>query len=173
MYNLYDRLSVGGFVVIDDFIWADGNQKPGSKLAKKRAQTLFGAKNAVLDFMRVHSIHEPMKDVDGKVAYFKKTAPTAVKRDLYLEALRKKAASQLTGSPALTGGDYFSMWQTWEEAGKADTERQRTTRANNLQDANSICRKQMDQDTPKLALESGNESTCTSDGAAPRNRDVK
>jgi O-methyltransferase len=40
LYNLYEKLAVGGYVIIDD--WADN----------------FGAKNAVLDFMDVHDCHD-------------------------------------------------------------------------------------------------------------------
>jgi len=53
LYNLYDKLSIGGYVIMDDW-------------------TGFPSKTAVEDFFTVHDISPEIIDIDGMSAYWKK-----------------------------------------------------------------------------------------------------
>ena len=59
LYHLYDKLSVGGYVIIDD--WEDGSVEG------------FPAKRACLHFFAAHSFQPTVVRVDGMGAYWKKT----------------------------------------------------------------------------------------------------
>jgi len=54
LYHLYDKLSVGGYVILDDW-------------------TGFPAKKACEDFFRVHNIKPEINDIDKTAVYWKKT----------------------------------------------------------------------------------------------------
>lgn len=42
LYNLYDLVSVGGFIIIDDFIWSAGSSVQGTRLENRTMTTAFG-----------------------------------------------------------------------------------------------------------------------------------
>ena len=80
LYNLYDRVEVGGYVVIDDFSWDP--------------QPLFGARDAVLDFRRLHDIEDEahtLHPIDENGAWFRKARQVPLRRDLYLRTLNASA----------------------------------------------------------------------------------
>lgn len=61
LYSMYDRVSVGGFVVVDDFGWGAGKG--------------WGAKQAVLDFRALHGIEDDahtMHNIDGAGSWWQK-----------------------------------------------------------------------------------------------------
>ena len=65
LYNLYDLVVVGGYVVVDDFGWGSG---ASLRMSNQTARSTFGAKMAVLDFRQKHGIEDgehPMRDIDG------------------------------------------------------------------------------------------------------------
>jgi O-methyltransferase len=59
LYHLYDKLSVGGYVIMDDWEMAGG--KP------------FPAKRAVEDFCSVHGINPMIYRIDDSSVYWQKT----------------------------------------------------------------------------------------------------
>ena len=67
LYRLYEKLSIGGYVIIDD--WADN----------------FGAKKAVLDFMSVHVCNDlnKMVMIDDQSMYWQKETAFAVNQRRY------------------------------------------------------------------------------------------
>ena len=72
LYNLYDLVEVGGFVIIDDFGWS--------------ANVSFGARDAVIDFRCLHGIEDAehtMRPVDMSCAYWIKAKEVSLRRDLY------------------------------------------------------------------------------------------
>ena len=70
LYNLYDKLSVGGYVIIDDWFG-------------------FPAKDACEDFFKVHKISPKIVPVDTHCAYFKKTEEVEIQYCRYKEAAYK------------------------------------------------------------------------------------
>ena len=54
LYHLYDKLSIGGYIIIDDW-------------------TGFPAKEACEDFFKVHGINPEIIPIDKIAAYWKKT----------------------------------------------------------------------------------------------------
>lgn len=121
LFNLYDLVQEGGFVIIDDFGWANGAVANGTSFAKP----LFGAKQALLDFRVLHSIDDPMKDIDGMGAYFQKTkalpsplrqAIDSVRRNStqYMRALKERTYPGIATAKELTTGDYYRMMKAWE-----------------------------------------------------------
>jgi O-methyltransferase len=54
LYNLYDKLSIGGYLIMDD--WYN-----------------FPSKIACEDFFKVHGINPEIIQIDGLSAYWKKT----------------------------------------------------------------------------------------------------
>lgn len=59
LYNLYDKLSIGGYVIMDD--WDVTRRSP------------FPSKTAVLDFFKCHGLQEEIVKIDKLSAYWKKT----------------------------------------------------------------------------------------------------
>jgi hypothetical protein len=59
LYNLYDKLSIGGYAIMDDW------DMP------RRAS--FPSKTAVLDFFKCHGLQEQIIKIDQLSAYWKKT----------------------------------------------------------------------------------------------------
>ena len=53
LYNLYDKLSIGGYVIMDDWYG-------------------YPSKTAVEDFFTVHDISPEIINIDGKSVYWKK-----------------------------------------------------------------------------------------------------
>ena len=107
LYNLFDLVQVGGFVIIDDFGWTSG----AVNRSKARARPMFGAKQAMLDFLHIHGVAVEMKNIDGTGAYFRKPHSVDVKRHLYLRAVESKNYQHL--STALSEADYFEMMVRW------------------------------------------------------------
>ena len=79
LYNLYDLVEVGGFVVIDDFSWT-------SKMS-------FGARDAIMDFRHLHGIEgdaaHAVRNIDSTGAWFRKMREVNLRRDLYEETLKR------------------------------------------------------------------------------------
>lgn len=87
LYNLYDLVSVGGYIVIDDYGWASGEEN-----SNRESHAIFGAKDAVLDFRLVHGIDSPMHPIDGNGAWFRKEHEVALRRDRYLRTLTNQSS---------------------------------------------------------------------------------
>ena len=49
LYNLYDRVAVGGYVVVDDFGWHHGTLLEEPKSGDAQPKSQWGAKDAVMD----------------------------------------------------------------------------------------------------------------------------
>ena len=83
LYNLYDLVSVGGYVIIDDFGWRSGLKAKVLQSGQGNStpfRALFGAKNALLDFRALHGLEDGkhiMVDIDGTGAYFVRRASLA------------------------------------------------------------------------------------------------
>jgi len=122
LYNLYDLVSVGGFIIIDDFIWSAGSSVQGTRLENRTMTTAFGAKDAVMDFRFVHGIEDAahaIRDIDGMGAFWIKAKEVPVNRGLYLDAVKSastKGYVALRPNPLLTGAHYVSTHKMWEEA---------------------------------------------------------
>jgi len=116
LYNLYDLVAVGGYVIIDDFGWDAGAVKG----RKGEARPMFGAKQALLDFRKLHGIAEPMKDIDGSGAYFQKLHEVELRRAAYVWAVENHRYGNLTGSNRLTSADYYDLMQRWDAKTTAD-----------------------------------------------------
>jgi len=80
LYNLYDLVEVGGFVVIDDFSWTP--------------KTGFGARDAIMDFRQLHGIEgdasHAVRNIDSTGAWFRKMREVNLRRDLYEETLKSE-----------------------------------------------------------------------------------
>ena len=59
LYYLYDKLSIGGYVIMDDW---EGHSTGD-----------FPSKTACLDFFKVHSINPEIIKIDNMAAYWRKT----------------------------------------------------------------------------------------------------
>ena len=71
LYNLYDKLSIGGYVIIDDW-------------------TGFPAKTACEDFFAVHGINPEIIQIDSLSAYWKKTEDVEIQYWRYEQLKFKK-----------------------------------------------------------------------------------
>ena len=129
LYSLYDRLSVGGFVVMDDFGWWHGAE-PGSAAPPP---ILWGAKAAALDFRACHGIEDGdhlVHNIDGYGAWWRKAREVDVQFERLERARRHRDVhgslfcSHLQPEPHLTGQDYHALQQRWE-AGMGAEERER------------------------------------------------
>ena len=127
LYNLYDLVAVGGFVIIDDFGWTSGIRAPrgipakllGTPAERKEAWPFFGAKRALLDFRALHGIEDgqhTLINIDGTGAYFKKAREVPVQRDRYLHGLQTAYYRQLRPPQPLTVRDYHNLTLTWNRA---------------------------------------------------------
>jgi O-methyltransferase len=67
LYNLYDKLSVGGFIIMDDWFG-------------------FPSRTAVEDFHNVHQIELKVETIDALSVYFKKEKNITVQYWRYLES---------------------------------------------------------------------------------------
>lgn len=76
LYNLYDLVSPGGYVIVDDFGWTSGIRHKAIQSGHGNStpfRALFGAKNALLDFRALHGLEDGnhiMVNIDGTGAYF-------------------------------------------------------------------------------------------------------
>jgi len=64
LYNLYDKVSLGGFVIIDD--WC-----------------IVQCRQAVQDFRDAHGIQDEIVDIDGSGVYWRKTEHVVVDKQAY------------------------------------------------------------------------------------------
>jgi len=97
LYNLYDLVQVGGFVVIDDYSWGSGAENRNTE-----SQSLFGAKDALLDFRVIHGIEDAahaMHDIDGGGAWFRKMREVPLMRERYLRTLSNKESMRTALMP--------------------------------------------------------------------------
>ena len=81
LYNLYDRVQIGGYVVVDDFGWTE--------------RSSFGARDALMDFRMLHGIEDDahaIRNIDCGGAWFYKAREVNLRRDMYQASL----ASTLT-----------------------------------------------------------------------------
>ena len=109
LYNLYDLLLPGGYVIIDDFMWS--------------GRVPFGARIAVMEFRKLHGIEDDahaVRNIDGTGAWFYKAREVTLRRDLYLESMRAKNQSMLGPPNTATRGKAFAeltrQWrQSWSE----------------------------------------------------------
>ena len=122
LYNMYDLVAVGGYIIIDDFGWDHATKPAGGE---DEAVPLFGAKKAVLDFRALHGIEDKdhaFHDVDGLCAWFRKTREVNLQRDRYLASLKSHGQKPLMPSPRLTNADYHALMLSYNAAvGVAET----------------------------------------------------
>ena len=118
LYNLYDLVAVNGFIVVDDWGWDHSTSEGSARLAK----SLWGARDAVMDFRAIHGIEvedsQIMYDIDGSGAYWMKTKEVEVQRWRYERSLDqndKSGKDILRPSPALTMGNYYDLMVKWNE----------------------------------------------------------
>ena len=100
LYNLYERVEVGGYVIIDDFGWTPNPS--------------FGARDAVLDFRALHGIEDAshtMHPIDKNGAWFQKTRQVSVRRELYLRSLNVTDVGR-GGQKLLRPAGFFSNNKT-------------------------------------------------------------
>ena len=84
LYNLYDLVTVGGYIIVDDrWFVAGGEGRPDPAMANVWREA------GAADFRKLHGISEPMKDIDGAGAYFQKTHEVALRRSIHQLAVRK------------------------------------------------------------------------------------
>ena len=133
LYNLYDLLEVGGFAVVDDFGWHHGaNMRSHGPASAGRQKSLYGCKDAVMDFRALHGIEDDehaMHNIDGTGAWWMKAREIPIKRDRYLRTVSMKdgsgAASQKTllqPTPPLSHIHYGTLKKRWEALDQNDTE---------------------------------------------------
>ena len=80
LYNLYDRVQVGGYVIVDDFGWTE--------------RLSFGARDAIMDFRTLHGIEDDshaIRNIDLGGAWFYKAREVDLRRELYLASLSSDA----------------------------------------------------------------------------------
>ena len=121
LYNLYDLVEVGGFVVIDDFSFSP---KMG-----------FGARDAIMDFRNMHGIEgdaaHAVRNIDDTGAWFRKAREVTLRRDLYEATLKSTEKNhrqkQLRAEGTVISGPEFQVtmdrWRaswTEEERKQAD-----------------------------------------------------
>lgn len=128
LYNLYDLLSVGGYLIVDDFGWRDGVRQQALKKGLGNSTTLratFGAKNALLDFRHLHGLEDGqhvMVDIDGTGAYFRKGRDVPLQRERYLSALRTGNYLPLRPPKPITMQAFATLMEGWERHSPASTE---------------------------------------------------
>lgn len=133
LYNLYDLLEVGGFAVVDDFGWYHGaNMRLRGPASKGKSKSLYGCKDAVMDFRALHGIEDDehaMHNIDGTGAWWVKARDLPIKRDRYLRTVSMQdgsgTASQrllLQPTPLLSHIHYGRLKKRWEALDRNDTE---------------------------------------------------
>ena len=109
LYHLYDQLSVGGFVIIDDWGWGDMNA----------GKSGWGAKDATLDFWKVHGIEDAqhsMHNIDGNGAWWRKARTVDVQFHRY-ESFQRTGfvdGSSLRPSDPITSRELRDLTSQWE-----------------------------------------------------------
>lgn len=103
LYNLYESVSVGGFVVVDDWRWEDG-----------AAKISFGAQEACIDFRVVHGIEDTehaMVRIGFYGAYWVKARSIDVQRSRHTDVPHRYRPDT-----PLTPEDYQQLRLAWEAA---------------------------------------------------------
>jgi hypothetical protein len=143
LYNLYDLLHVGGYVVIDDFGFSHGlDQRKG----------LWGAKDAVLDFRALHGIEDRLHwicDIDGTGAYFRKRRHVQMQRHRYHSSIENGTSSELQAS----GAGWKEMHVGWEFAMLERLEADELAELDALRGACTWCNKETHRILREAALE--------------------
>ena len=126
LYNLYDLVQVGGYIIIDDYGWDWGVSKEHSQQGRPSVG-LFGAKDAVLDFRLLHGIEDNehhIHDIDGGGAWFRKAREIVVQRDRYRSVLAENSSMSDALMPSMprTRGQVQELQARWRELD--DTRRQ-------------------------------------------------
>ena len=125
LYNLYDLVEVGGFVVIDDFGWTHGTTA-SSWPAK------FGAKDAILDFRALHGIEDALhvfRDIDGNGAWFSKAREVSLRRDDYIRSIANGDYGRMRPQPKLNSADYARLMREYDKVALTRRERAGPIRA--------------------------------------------
>ncbi len=97
LYNAYDLVDIGGYIIIDDWLWH-------SKV------TTYGARTAALNFRAIHRIEDnqhPMMPIGGAGAFWRKARHVKLRRDLYL-------GGKLQQRP-VSSSEYVSLKRGWKE----------------------------------------------------------
>ena len=119
LYNLYDLVEIGGFVVVDDFGWT--------------TKASFGARDAVMDFRSLHGIEgdpaHAVRNIDGHGAWWPKMREVALRRDLYARTLNSTATvgrqAELKPPSVVTKGvDFGRLQARWRESWTEEEKRQ-------------------------------------------------
>ena len=106
LYNLYDLVEVGGYIIIDDFGWTSHEWK---------------ARDAIMDFRRNHEIedqeHRFVSDANRHSAYFRKARATRLQSERYASTKAERATTREKIYPKtrITQEDYDKYRQQWEE----------------------------------------------------------
>lgn len=99
LYNLYDLVDVGGYIIVDDFGWMHN-----------RTHAYWGARHAVMDFRTLHGIEDDshtMVDIDGSAAFWRKARAVTLQRERY--------PSKVYPVPALTTEAENALREKWDE----------------------------------------------------------
>lgn len=119
LYNLYDRVVVGGFIIIDDFGWFE-SERPSDVFVSK----MWGACQAVMDFRAMHNIEDDchaIHNIDNSGAWFRKCRDVTVKYEDYTRNTRKI----LQPNPPITGKQWNDLLHRWEKLGFGKSEQYR------------------------------------------------
>ena len=109
LYNLYDLVEVGGFIIIDDFGWRQG--------IGTSSRSLWGAKDAVLDFRALHGIEDDAHifyNIDDAGAWFRKARHVEIRRHQYKRGVEDGNYSALRPMPLLTAKDYARLMHKYD-----------------------------------------------------------
>lgn len=120
LYNLYDLVNVGGYIIIDDYAWGWGVANGEHDKQNSPSQGLYGAKDALLDFRQLHGIEDDahaIHDIDGGGAWFRKMREVKVKRDRYQSVLANTTTMRdaLVPHPRRTRGQVHALQARWRE----------------------------------------------------------
>lgn len=114
LYNMYDLVQVGGYIVVDDFGWY--------------SRPSFGARYAIMDFRALHGIEDDahaIRNIDGHGAWFYKAREIRLRRDLYQKTLASDTSvgrqAALRGEGAILEGKKFAdLMRRWRAAWTAE-----------------------------------------------------
>ena len=123
LYNLYDLVEVGGFIIIDDFGFNDGTPGGGRKV--------YGARDAMLDFRAVHEIEDDahfIRAIDGNGAWFTKARGVELQRHRYVNHMNSNGSDAYAWMRPhwvhRPRGDYYSrLRERWIHAATANQSR--------------------------------------------------
>ena len=106
------------YVIIDDFGWDHGTHLT-SRQGTREATTLWGAKNAIMDFRALHGIEDDahaFRDIDGHAAWFKKAREIDLLHDRYVQSLKKgHSQALLQPEPKLSEARYLELMHRYNE----------------------------------------------------------